>query len=101
MFQTGGGCRASNYISLIRKALERARHGARPGDLLQLCAGMEKHPGFKLTLPTFCIGLLYAVLYGDLMMALKSIRCEPYENHRRSMRRRWRIAGRQRLGRRS
>ena len=45
-------------------------------------AGLEKHPGFQLTLPMLH-GLLYAVLYGDLMMALKPIRCEPYENRRR------------------
>ena len=38
------------------------------GDLLQLC-GLEKHPGFKLTLPLLH-ALLYAVLYGDLLMAL-------------------------------
>ena len=48
MFQTGGGCRASNYISLIRKALERAGMGFVPVISFSF-AGLEKHPGFKLT----------------------------------------------------
>ena len=78
MFQTGGGCRASNYISLIRKALERGGMAQVPVISFSF-AGLEKHPGFKLTLPLLH-GLLYAVLYGDLMMALKH-QVEPYENH--------------------
>ena len=36
LFQTGGGCRASNYISLLRKALQKAGYGYCAGDLLQL-----------------------------------------------------------------
>ena len=78
MFQTGGGCRASNYISLIRKALERGGMAQVPVISFSF-AGLEKHPGFKLTLPILH-GLLYAVLYGDLLMALKH-QVEPYENH--------------------
>jgi predicted nucleotide-binding protein (sugar kinase/HSP70/actin superfamily) len=78
MFQTGGGCRASNYISLIRKALERAGLGFVPVISFSF-AGLEKHPGFKLTLP-FLHGLAYAVLFGDLLMSLKG-QVVPYETH--------------------
>ena len=42
--QTGGGCRASNYIHLLRKALEKAGHGLHSCDLRQL-SGLEKNPG--------------------------------------------------------
>ncbi len=76
MFQTGGGCRASNYIFLIRKALERAGYGHIPVISLSL-AGLEKHPGFKLTLPML-YKMLYATLYGDLIMLLEN-QCKPYE----------------------
>ncbi|MBR2503001.1 MAG: 2-hydroxyacyl-CoA dehydratase, partial [Oscillospiraceae bacterium] len=48
MFQTGGGCRASNYISLIRKALKKANMEQVPVISLNFY-GMENHPGFKLT----------------------------------------------------
>ena len=79
MFQTGGGCRASNYISLIRKALERAGMGFVPVISFSF-AGLEKHPGFKLTLPLLH-GFAYAVLFGDLLMSLKS-QVEPYERQK-------------------
>ena len=49
-FQTGGGCRASNYISLLRKALEKAGYGNIPVISFSF-SSIEKHPGFKLTLP--------------------------------------------------
>ncbi len=68
MFQTGGGCRASNYISLIRKALQNAGMGHVPVISLSL-AGLEKHPGFRLTLPVLR-GMMDAVFYGDLLMTL-------------------------------
>ena len=76
MFQTGGGCRASNYISLIRKAVERAGYGYVPVISLSF-AGIEKHPGFQLTLPLLH-KLVYAVLYGDLMLTLIN-QVKPYE----------------------
>ena len=63
LFQTGGGCRASNYIHLLRKALEKADLGHVPVISLSL-AGLEKHPGFQLTLPLL-MRMMYAVLYGD------------------------------------
>jgi len=74
--QTGGGCRASNYLSLLRKALEKAGLGFVPVISLNV-VGLEKHPGFKLTLP-MVHKMLYGVLYGDLLMLLRN-QCIPYE----------------------
>ena len=76
MFQTGGGCRASNYINLIRKALAKAGFAHVPVISFSF-SGLEKHPGFKLTLP-MVHRMMYAVLYGDLLMLLKN-QCAPYE----------------------
>ena len=78
MFQTGGGCRASNYISLIRKALEKAGYGFIPVISMSI-ASLEKHPGFRLTLPIYR-RLMYSVLYGDLLMSLVN-QTRPYECH--------------------
>ena len=76
MFQTGGGCRASNYISLIRKALKRAGFPQVPVISFSF-AGIEKHPGFRLTLPLLH-SLAYAILFGDLLMTLRN-QTLPYE----------------------
>lgn len=76
MFQTGGGCRASNYISLLRKSLVKAGYGYIPVISLSL-ANLEKHSGFKLT-PSMTYRLACALLYGDLLMTLKN-QCLPYE----------------------
>lgn len=76
MFQTGGGCRASNYISLIRKALKKAGLDYVPVISFSF-AGIEKHPGFQLT-PKIVHGLVYSVLYGDLLMSLVN-QVQPYE----------------------
>ena len=81
LFQTGGGCRASNYIHLLRKALQKAGLGHVPVISLSL-AGLEKHPGFQLTLPLI-IKMMYGVLYGDLLMTLVN-QCKPYEVERGS-----------------
>ncbi|MBE6668408.1 MAG: 2-hydroxyglutaryl-CoA dehydratase [Ruminococcaceae bacterium] len=76
LFQTGGGCRASNYIRLLRKALAKAGYGYVPVISMSF-AGMEKHPGFRMGLPMIR-RLVYAVLYGDLLMLLRN-QCRPYE----------------------
>lgn len=76
LFQTGGGCRASNYIFLLRKALERAGYGFIPVISFSL-TGLEKHPGFNLTLPIIH-RLFYAVMYGDMLLSLVN-QCKPYE----------------------
>ena len=67
--QTGGGCRASNYIFLLRKALKKAGYGHIPVISLNF-AGLEKDSAFKLTVP-LVRRLLYAVMLGDLLMLLK------------------------------
>jgi len=74
--QTGGGCRASNYIPLMRKALQKAGFAQVPVISLNI-AGLEKNPGFRLTLG-FSKRMLYAVYYGDLLMNLYA-QCRPYE----------------------
>lgn len=73
--QTGGGCRASNYIHLLRKALAEQFPNV-PVISLNF-SGLEKGSGFKMTVPMI-IKLLYAVLYGDLLMLLYN-QCRPYE----------------------
>lgn len=74
--QTGGGCRASNYIHLLRKALKKRGYDKIPVISFNL-AGMEKNPGFKFT-PKMILKLLGAVVYGDLLMALSN-QTRPYE----------------------
>ena len=74
--QTGGGCRASNYISLLRKALERAGYGYIPVVSFSV-GGLESNPGFRLT-PHLLHRLLYSVTYGDLLMSIVN-QCRPYE----------------------
>ncbi|MBQ8005521.1 MAG: 2-hydroxyacyl-CoA dehydratase [Clostridia bacterium] len=76
LFQTGGGCRASNYIPLLRKALERAGYGYVPVISFSP-AGIENHSGFKLTIRHWH-AMVYAVLYGDLIMSLAN-QTKPYE----------------------
>ena len=74
--QTGGGCRASNYIHLLRKALEKAGLAFVPVISVNL-SGLEKNPGFSLTLP-LVRKMVYAMLYGDLLVnAANQVR--PYE----------------------
>ncbi len=76
--QTGGGCRASNYIHLLRKALE-TDYPQIPVLSLNF-SGLEKDSGFKITAGMF-LQMLYAVLYGDLMMSLYNT-CRAYEVHK-------------------
>ncbi len=76
MSQTGGGCRASNYIHLLRKALKNAGMGHIPVISVNL-AGLEKNGGFKITLPILRKALA-AVIYGDMLMLLKN-QTMPYE----------------------
>lgn len=66
--QTGGGCRASNYISLMRKALKKAGYGHIPVISLNF-VGLEKNSGFKLTIPMI-LRMLYAIVYGDVIMCI-------------------------------
>ena len=76
MSQTGGGCRASNYIGFIRRALERVGMPQIP--VISLNAnGMETNPGFKITLPLLTKAM-QAVVYGDLFMRVLYA-TRPYE----------------------
>ncbi len=74
--QTGGGCRASNYIGFIRRALEKAGYPDVPVISLNL-SGLESNPGFKFTLPLIQHGL-YALVFGDIFMRCV-YRTRPYE----------------------
>ncbi len=73
--QTGGGCRASNYIHLLRKAV--AKNFPQVPVVSLNFSGLEKDSGFKITAPMF-IKMLYAVLYGDLLMTCYN-KCRTYE----------------------
>ena len=68
MSQTGGGCRATNYIGFIRKALKDAGFSNIPVVSFNI-VGMEKMPGFKLTVPMMD-KLLKMVVYGDLLQKM-------------------------------
>ncbi len=68
MSQTGGGCRATNYIGFIRKALKDAGFENVPVISFNV-VGMEKMPGFKITLPLI-EKLLKMVVYADLLQKM-------------------------------
>ena len=74
--QTGGGCRASNYIHLLRKALRKAGLGFIPVISLNL-SGLEKNSGFSWSLGLIR-KLIAGMAYGDLMMCLAN-QVRPYE----------------------
>ena len=74
--QTGGGCRASNYIGFIRRALKKAGYGHIPVISLNL-SGLENNPGFKLTLP-LAARIVYGAVFGDIFMKCV-YRMRPYE----------------------
>lgn len=76
MSQTGGGCRASNYIHLIRKALEKDGLSHIPVISINL-SGLESNSGFKITLPMLRKAIA-ALAYGDILMLLKN-QTKPYE----------------------
>ena len=74
--QTGGGCRATNYIAFIRKALVDAGMSHVP--VISVNAlGLEKNPGFRLSAGLLLRGLM-ALVYGDLLMRML-YRVRPYE----------------------
>jgi len=74
--QTGGGCRATNYIGFIRRALEKSGYGHIP--VVSISAqGLEKNSGLKINLKGLkCC--MHAVMYGDLFMRVV-YRTRPYE----------------------
>jgi predicted CoA-substrate-specific enzyme activase len=74
--QTGGGCRATNYIGFIRRALQKAGMAQIP--VISLSAsGLEKNPGLKIT-PRLLLTAMEALVYGDVFMRVL-YRTRPYE----------------------
>ncbi len=73
--QTGGGCRASNYIHLLRKALKKA--GMEYIPVISVSFGLERNPGFKISLGIIR-RLVYGMMYGDLIMNVSN-QVRPYE----------------------
>ena len=73
--QTGGGCRASNYIHLLRKALVKA--GMEYVPVISVSFGLEKNPGFSITVELIR-KLIYGMMYGDLIMWVAN-QVRPYE----------------------
>ena len=82
MTQTGGGCRASNYIHLIRKALKSAGMEYIPVISVNI-SGLERNSGFQITLPMLRRAL-GAITYGDLLMLISN-QLRPYECERGSV----------------
>ncbi|SFU34558.1 2-hydroxyacyl-CoA dehydratase [Butyrivibrio sp. M55] len=76
MSQTGGGCRATNYVSFIRRALKKAGMEQIPVVSLNL-SKLEANPGFHLDANMF-IKAAYAVIFGDIFMRCV-YRMRPYE----------------------
>ncbi|MDR0570751.1 MAG: 2-hydroxyacyl-CoA dehydratase [Clostridiales Family XIII bacterium] len=76
MSQTGGGCRASNYVALLRKALRQLKMEQVPVVSANM-AGLEKNPGFRFT-PLLLEKALMALIVGDVMMRVV-YRTRPYE----------------------
>ena len=74
--QTGGGCRATNYISFIRRALAKAGQEQIPVVSLNL-NHLETNPGFKIT-PGLAVKGLYGLVFGDIFMRVL-YRMRPYE----------------------
>lgn len=76
MSQTGGGCRASNYIGFIRRALEKAGMPQIP--VISINANkMETNPGFTFT-PALLTKAMQAIVYGDVFMRVLYA-TRPYE----------------------
>ena len=75
--QTGGGCRATNYIALIRKALRDAGHPEVPGDQSGRGQARRNNPGFKITPTCSCLPSTRMILGDAIMQMLYRVR--PYE----------------------
>ena len=77
--QTGGGCRASNYIFLLRKALKEMGMEYVPVISMSF-SGLEKYSGFKLT-PRMILSGFSSLIYGDMILLLKN-QTAPYETEK-------------------
>ena len=76
MSQTGGGCRATNYVGFIRRALEKAGYPQIPVISINL-SGLRSNPGFKLT-RTCLSRRSVCLVFGDIFMRCL-YRTRPYE----------------------
>lgn len=76
MIQTGGCCRASNYVGFIRRAFDKAGLSHIPVISLNV-NGMEKNGGFRIP-PGLVLDAAHALIYGDLFMRCL-YRVRPYE----------------------
>ena len=77
MSQTGGGCRATNYIGFLRRALAKAGYEHIPVISVNLSSRLESNPGFKIT-PMLFLRAVYAINFGDIFMRCV-YRMRPYE----------------------
>ena len=92
LYQTGGGCRASNYVHMLRKALKKAGLAYVPVVSVNF-GGIEKNSGFDISPLMFLKGLI-TWLYGDFVMLLRN-QILPYENNQgdaRVIMEKWRIS---------
>ncbi len=76
MSQTGGGCRASNYVALLRKALKDLKMSQIPVVSVNM-VGLEENSGFKIT-PKLALKMVLGILYGDVLMQVL-YKTRPYE----------------------
>ncbi len=92
LYQTGGGCRASNYVHMLRKALKKAGLSFVPVVSVNF-GGIEKNSGFDISPLMFLKGLI-TWLYGDFVMLLRN-QILPYEVHKgdaKVLMEKWRIS---------
>ncbi len=82
MTQTGGGCRATNYIGFIRRALEKAGMPQIPVISLNM-GGIETNPGFELN-AELLMRAAYGAVFGDIFMRCV-YRMRPYEKEKGSV----------------
>ena len=82
MTQTGVGCRATNYVGFIRRALEKAGMAQIPVISLNL-GGIESNPGFHLN-ANMLLRVAYAAVFGDIFMRCV-YRMRPYEKENGSV----------------
>ena len=82
MTQTGGGCRATNYIGFIRRALEKAGMPQIPVISLNM-GGIETNPGFELN-AELLMRAAYSAVFGDIFMRCV-YRMRPYEKEKGSV----------------
>ncbi len=95
--QTGGACRATNYVGMLKKALKDAGFDKIPLISLNI-VGLEKQSGFKIT-PVLAIRAFMAIVYGDVLSRCL-YRVRPYETQKgaaNALYEKWRVFLREEL----